>query len=53
MIRLIVVVLAVGVLLALIWWSAGRPDHGPDGRLSRRYRERGGGWGGGGWGPGR
>ncbi|GAA1961565.1 hypothetical protein GCM10009798_21660 [Nocardioides panacihumi] len=49
MIRLILLVLAVGALLALLWWSAGLPERGPGDRLARKYRKSGGGWSGGGW----
>ncbi|MEQ6900264.1 hypothetical protein [Nocardioides sp. YIM 152588] len=52
MIKLILLVLAIGALLALIWLSAGLPDRGPGDKLGRKYREKGGGWGGGGWGAG-
>ena len=44
--------IAVAVLLALMWFTASRPESGPGDRLARKYRERGGNWGGGGWGGG-
>jgi hypothetical protein len=44
MLRFVLMGLAILVLLALIWWSAGRPDEGPGGEQYRKARERGGGW---------
>lgn len=44
MLRYVLLALAILVLLALMWWSAGQPPKGPGGEQSEKSRLRGGGW---------
>jgi hypothetical protein len=44
MLRYVLLAIAILALLALMWWSAGRPRQGPGGEQSEKARTRGGGW---------